>query len=264
MTKLLFIGDVVGQAGLAFLERRLPALVDEHRPNFVIVNAENLDTTFHRPSPGNCGMTSASLARLLALPVDLVTGGNHSWDGPDVAQVLASPHVIRPLNYSTLAPGRGAAIAVKDGVRLGVINLVSRTAFALADDPLAALDAQLAAWENQTDLILVDFHGESVTEKQTAAFACDGRVAAVLGTHTHVRTLDTGLLPQGTAFVTDVGMTGPTGGVQGYQPQMFVNHMRLRLPTADPLAEAAGPVELGAVLITCQGRRAVHIERILE
>ncbi len=264
MIKLLFIGDVVGQAGLGYLERRLPALVDERRPDFVIVNGENLDITFHRPSPGNCGMTTASLARLLALPVDLVTGGNHSWDGPEATQVLANPRVIRPLNYAAAAPGRGAAIIAKNGARLGVINLVSRSAFSAADTPLPAFEKQLAEWQGQVDLILVDFHGESVTEKQTFGFACAGQVAAVLGTHTHVRTLDTRILPRGTAFVTDVGMTGPADGIQGYRPELFVNYMHLRLPTSDPLVEAGGAVELGAVLVACQDGRAVHIERILE
>lgn len=264
MTKLLCIGDIVGEPGLAYLEQRLPALRAAYAPDFVVANAENLDITRQASAGGSCGMTIASLARLFALGVDLVTGGNHSWDGPEGMQVHDDPRILRPLNYGAGAPGRGAAIVTRSDLRLGVINVVSRTALAQADAPLAALDAQVAAWIGQTDLILVDFHGESVTEKLAVAFAVDGRVAAVVGTHTHVRTLDTRVLPQGTAYVTDVGMTGPGGGIQGYHPTRFVNQARLRLPTGDLFSLADGGVELGAVLITCVAGRAVAIERILE
>lgn len=266
MTKLLFIGDIVGETALAYLETRLPELRATYHPDFVIANAENLDITRHNPSPGNCGMTTPSLTRLFALGVDLVTGGNHSWDGPEGMSIHADPRILRPLNYGDQVPGRGATILTRGNgahaVRLGVINVISRSALPAADAPLAALDAQLDAWQNQTDLILVDFHGESVTEKLSVGFAVDGRVTALVGTHTHVPTLDTRILPNGTAYVTDVGMTGPNAGIQGYAPSGFVKRTRLRLPTGDPLTLADGPIELGAVLITCASGRAHSIERI--
>ncbi len=246
MTKLFFIGDIVDEPGLTYLEAHLPALIEAHRPDFVIANAENLNT-----SNDACGMTAASLARLFALGVDAVTGGNHSWDGQQGRTVHDDPRVLRPLNYGKRAPGRGATIIEKDGVCLGVVNLISPEVCSLADHPLDVMEAQLAAWRGRVDLIVVDYHGESVMEKLIFAFAFDGHVAAVLGTHTHVQTADTRLLPCGTAYVTDVGMTGPGGGVQGYDAARFVRSAWERLPTAEPMRVAEGAVEFGAVLITC-------------
>jgi metallophosphoesterase (TIGR00282 family) len=266
MTKLLFIGDIVGEPGLRLLEERLSNLVVEHAPDFIVANAENIDITNHSPSMSNCGMTTPSINRLFALGVHVVTGGNHSWDGPEGFTIHDDPRILRPLNYGDQAPGRGATIIAggrgATPLRLGVINVISRSALPNADAPLAALEHQLDVWQGAADLILVDFHGESVTEKLSIAFAVDGRVTALLGTHTHVPTLDTRLLPQGTAYVTDVGMTGPSCGIQGYWPNGFVNRTRLRLPTGESLRWAEGAPELGAVLLTCVGSRAVAIERI--
>lgn len=246
MTTLLFIGDIVDQPGLTYLEACLPALIEAHRPDFVIANAENLNTSLNA-----CGMTPASLERLFALGVDCVTGGNHSWDGPHGRSVHDDPRVLRPLNYGGHAPGRGAAIIQKGSARLGVVNLISPAVLRLADNPLDAMQAQLRAWQGMVDLILVDYHGESVMEKLIFAFAFDGQVTAVVGTHTHVQTADTRLLPRGTAYVTDVGMTGPGGGIQGYDPARFVRSAWERLPDAEPLRAAEGAVEFGAVLIAC-------------
>lgn len=264
MTTLLFVGDLTGEAGLVYLEQHLPALIARHQADFVVVNGENMELAFHPNTMGPCGMSPAGLARLFALGVDLVTGGNHSWDGPGWQAIYDDARVIRPLNYGQHAPGAGSAILTKHGVRLGVMNLVSRTALRLADDPLAAFEMQRDAWGDSVDAILVDFHGESVTEKMIFGFAVDGQAMAVLGTHTHVATLDTRLLPEGTAYVTDVGMTGPGGGMQGYQPLMFVQSMRTRLPGTAANGFATGEVELGAVVVEFTGNRATAITRILQ
>ncbi len=255
--RLLFIGDIVGRPALDYLEAELPRLIDRYQPDFILANAENLDLT----GPG-FGMLLESLERLLALGVDLVTGGNHSWDGPQAQQVLAHPRVLRPLNYSPAAPGRGLAVLEKGSYRLGVVNLASRTALPRADDPVTAMERVLADWEGHTEGIVVDFHGESVYEKLGFAFLFDGRVSAVLGTHTHVPTLDAQVLPKGTAYVSDVGMTGPSGGVQGLHPQSVTWELRTRLPYRGDLELAPGPVELGAVMVQLQGRRAVSIFRL--
>lgn len=267
-TTILFVGDVVGDAGLVCLEQRLPGLIAQHAPDFIVVNGENLVIS----SPqGDCGMSVDSAARLMRLPIDVVTGGNHSWDHPDAAQVLQDSRILRSLNYGRTLPGCGAAIAGKNGTRLGVINAVSKTALPLADEPLDMILAQLEQWHDQVDCALVDFHGESVAEKYTVAFALDEadqhQVCAVLGTHTHVQTNDWQILPNGTAYGTDTGMTGPRGGILGYQPAAFVNTMRQRKPAADAFEFALGEAELGAVVIQVEGRadgcRAVSIERIL-
>lgn len=262
MTTLLFIGDIVGEAGLAYLEARLPDLMAQYRPEFVIANAENVAIT---GSGGfwACGMAPHLTDRLFAAGVDLITGGNHSWDGPDGGRIHDDPRILRPINSSTLAPGRGAAIVEKGGVRLGIINAASLTALHGLDTPLDAIERQLAAWAGQIDALFVDFHGESVTEKLTLGHALAGRAIGVVGTHTHVRTLDTRVLTGGTAYVTDVGMTGPGEGIQGYAPDSFVTRMRVRLPGSGALRFAEGGVELGAVVIHFENGCAQSIERVL-
>jgi metallophosphoesterase (TIGR00282 family) len=263
MTRILFVGDVVGEAGLRLLEARIPAIIQQHQPDFLVANAENLEITHAPASMGNCGMSPEGLGRLWALGFDLVTGGNHSWDGPHGHTIHDDRRVLRPINYGGHAPGRGAGIVNKNQVRLGVINATDRAALPYADTALEAIEGQLAAWMGEVDCILVDFHGDSVFEKMGTAFALDGQVTALVGTHTHVPTLDTRVLPGGTAYVSDVGMTGPSGGMQGYDPTGMVASLRLRLPTTLPFQFATGAAELGAVIITCEGRQATTIERIL-
>lgn len=260
MTRMLFIGDIVGETGLAYLEAHLPELVRAVGADFVVANAENLDLT---PTPGGCGMTTPSLQRLFATGIDLVTGGNHSFDAPDKS-VHDDVRVLRPLNHAPNLPGRGAGIVAKNGLRLGVINLVSRTTLPHVDEPYPALDAQLATWEgaDAVDMVFVDFHSESVMEKMALAFAVAGRVVGVVGTHTHVPTCDTRILPGGTAYVSDVGMTGPGDGLQGYQPPQFVDAIRRGVHPGPPQRLASGGIEFGAVLITVEDGRAVMIERV--
>lgn len=260
-TRIVFIGDIVGEAGVAFLEDRLPELRERYAPDFVVANAENAAITGPNPVVG-CGMTPESVERLTALDIDVLTGGNHSWDGPHAADVHAREHVLRPLNYGSRAPGRGAVTIARDGYTLGVVNLASRTALPYVDQPHDVLERQLEQWEGEVDGVLVDFHGESVSEKQIFTWSFAGKVSAVVGTHTHVATLDTRIFPGGTAYVTDVGMTGPTGGMQGYAPDIFLEVIRTRLPSRKHAELAAGPVTLGAVCIELDGGRATSIERI--
>lgn len=260
MTNLLFIGDIVGP-GLDFLEQHLSAMIQQHDIHLIVANAENLELP---PMKGRiiCGMSPASLKRLFALGVDLVTGGNHSWDGPHGREVHQDGRVLRPLNYHAEAPGRGTAIINKGGVRLQVINLVSRDALPAANEPLQALEGQLAATRGMADVILVDFHGASNEEKLSIAHAVDGRVTAVFGTHTHVPTMDAGRLPRGTAYCSDVGMTGPSGGILGYSPQKFVDTLREGIYNDTTYAYADGPVQLGAILVQVEGGLAARVTRL--
>ena len=259
--KVLFIGDIVGESGLEFLEEHLPRLRSRLDPTFVVANAENLSITGSNPVSG-CGMAGEDVSRLFELGIDALTGGNHSWDGPSAEAVHCDPRVLRPLNYSDRAPGRGTAILERNGTKLGVVNLASRTALPYVDQPHDVLERQLEEWDGEVDAVLVDFHGESVSEKQIFAWSFAGRVAAVLGTHTHVATLDDRILPGGTAFVSDVGMTGPSGGMQGYDPELFLEVIRTRLPSRKEGKLASGPVELGAVLVRVEGGKATAIERL--
>ena len=252
--KIMFIGDVVAEPGLAYLEARLPDLMKQLEPDFVVLNAENL-------AP-DAGMTAATLERLFALGVDAVTGGNHSWDGPEGRTVHGDPRVLRPLNRGPNWPGRGAAILEKDGLRLGVLSVASRTAIADVDTPLLAVQSQLEDWRGATNAVLVDFHGESVFEKLSLAFAFDGLVSAFLGTHTHVQTSDLRILPQGTAYVSDVGMTGAGGGIQGYAPEGFVTRFRTQGASKPDKQAASGPIEFGAVLLEVSEARVLSARRL--
>lgn len=257
MTNILFIGDIVGTVGLTYLETHLPNFIQQHTVDFVVANAENLDLT-----SGGCGMNPDTLHRLFETGVDLVTGGNHSWDAPDQS-VHNDIRVLSPLNHAQHYPGRGVGVIEKNGQRLGVINVVSQTTLPFTvDAPMPALEAQLDQWanDNAVDLVLVDFHSESVMEKMTIGFAVAGRVTAVVGTHTHVPTRDTRILPGGTAYVSDVGMTGPSNGLQGYDPVQFVNAMHRGVHPGPPQKFAGGEVEMGAVLITAENGSAVAIE----
>ncbi|SDF25423.1 hypothetical protein SAMN04488243_13523 [Thermus arciformis] len=191
--------------------------------------------------------------------VDAVTGGNHSFDPPDLEEVLGHPRVLRPLNHSPLAPGRGSLLLEKGGKRLLVVNVAGRSALPRAvEEPLPALERLLAEGEGVP--VLVDFHSESVFEKMAAAYALDGRIAALLGTHTHVPTADARILPRGTAYVSDVGMVGAEGGLQGYYPAFLVAAFRLRLPPKGlRLAYAEGPARVSYVFLELEGARAKAI-----
>lgn len=262
MTTLLFIGDIVGEMGVKYLETCLPSLRTVHQPDFIVANAENIFIAPQGSTYGSCGMSPELVARLFALGVDVITGGNHSWDGPFGKTIHEDLRIIRPINIGFHAPGHGATLCHKPVGRLGVINVASPTALRGVDDPLASVEAQLADWKGAVDFVLVDMHGESVMEKLTVAYALAGRVSVVVGTHTHVPTLDTRILPGGTAYVSDVGMTGPSGGIQGYAPDRFVEAMRTRLPGVEPLVFAVGAVELGAVLVTFHDGKASAMTRL--
>ncbi|GLV48982.1 metallophosphoesterase [Thermus sp. LT1-2-5] len=255
--KVLFFGDVVGEPGLKALERELPRLRALHQPDFIIANGENLDIT--EPKLGRAGMSLESLNRLLALGVDAVTGGNHSFDPPWLEEVLGHPRVLRPLNYGPQAPGRGVLLLEKEDQRLQVVNLAGRSALPLVDSPIEAMAQVLA--EGPAGAVVVDFHSESVFEKLGFAFLFDGQVAAVLGTHTHVPTADARILPKGTAYVSDVGMVGPEGGMQGYEPQFWVEAQRLRLPPRNlQLRWASGPVRMSYVVLQIEDGKALQIQ----
>ncbi|WP_117236628.1 TIGR00282 family metallophosphoesterase [Thermus sediminis] len=258
--RIVFFGDLVGEAAIRYLEGNLPRLRRELGADFVVVNGENADLT--DPALGKAGMHPETVDRLLACGVDAITGGNHSFDPPWAEELLDHPRVLRPLNLGPHAPGRGYLVLEREGQALVVVNLAGRSAWPPADDPLWALEGLVPCLEAGIP-ILVDFHSESVFEKLGLAFALDGRVAAVLGTHTHVPTQDLRILPRGTAYVSDVGMVGPSGGMQGYEPGFLVAALRRRLPPrGGRLAWAQGPLEVGAVVVDLEGGRAKGIWRL--
>lgn len=264
---VLFFGDVVGPEAARWLAGRLPGLRREHAVDLVVANAENCAVT--GPSPMNgFGMTSELVELLLSSGVDVITGGNHSWDGPDTKEVLAHPRVLRPHNVPGDTLGKGVLETETADGPITVLNLISETAKLpgkLAPDPSPPYEA----WRSFRDgilqhLILVDFHGDSAWEKMSFATAVDGEAAAVLGTHTHDPTARCHLLPGGTAFVAEVGMTGRlgwTGG--GFVPGHFAAALRGEdLSFLPPYELTTGPMTLGAVLLGLKGNKAVAVERV--
>ncbi len=242
--RILFVGDIVGRSGRTAAVERVPQLVRDWKLDLVVANGEN--------SAGGFGITEAIYRELIEAGVDAVTLGNHAWDQKETLVFIErAPRLIRPLNYPVGTPGRGAAmIEAKNGGRALVINAMGRIYMDPLDDPFAALDRELTACAlgKGADAIVVDFHGEATSEKQAMGFFCDGRASLVVGTHTHVPTADQRVLPGGTAFVSDVGMTGDFDSVIGMTKDEPLQRFLRRVPTAR-FEPATGPATLCAVAL---------------
>ena len=257
---ILFFGDVVGEAATAYLTERLPQLRAEHGADLVVANAENC-------APDGLGMSRKQVEQLLGGGVDVITGGNHSWDNPESVALLDHPRVVRPFNVGTKVPGRGELRVEVAGETVTVLNLADPCAMRHVEATAGHFEpAYHGGWlkASRRGTVIVDYHGDHVIEKQIFARAVDGEAAAVLGTHTHEPTLPLHLLPGGTALVSDVGMCGPVGGVQGFGYASFVkglkadgNPMTRPLPT--PLS---GDIVLGAVRLEIHGGRTTRLERL--
>jgi 2',3'-cyclic-nucleotide 2'-phosphodiesterase len=209
--RILFIGDVVGRSGRAILLKRLGGLVADWKLDFVVVNGEN--------AAGGFGITEAIYQEFVDAGADVITGGNHSWDQKEALVFIErAPRLLRPINYPAGTPGRGVAlIDAKNGARVLVVNAMGRIFMDPLDDPFAAVERELASCplKQAADAIIIDIHGEATSEKQAIGHFCDGRASLVVGTHTHVPTADHQILPRGTAFISDVGMTGDYDSVIG-------------------------------------------------
>jgi hypothetical protein len=251
---VLFIGDVTGKPGRRIVAARLPALKREHAIDVVIANGEN--------AAGGMGLTSDVAAELFAAGVDIVTSGNHVWKNREAYELLdGDPRVLRPANYPAGAPGRGAAVLRTAGGLIGVLNLEGRVFMQTLDDPFRLAREQAAALRASVPTVIVDFHAEATSEKVAMGWYLDGRVSAVVGTHTHVQTADERVLPQGTAYITDVGMTGPRDGVIGMDREVILERFLTQLPARFQVA--SGAVQLNAVAITVSAQgQAERIERV--
>ena len=239
--KLLFIGDIVGRPGRDLVRVGVGALVAHHGINLVIANGEN--------SAGGNGITREIGDSLIAQGVDVITSGNHVWDKKEVFEYIGvEPRLIRPVNYPD-SPGRGSYVArTADGRSVGVLNLMGRVHMANLDDPFRAADREVTALAERTRVILVDFHAEATSEKIAMGWFLDGRVTAVVGTHTHVQTADERVLPGGTAYITDVGMTGPHDGVIGVEKAPVIQKFLSGMPTR--FEAASGDPILHGVIVT--------------
>jgi metallophosphoesterase (TIGR00282 family) len=273
MPRVLFLGDVVGPDAVDYVCQRIPTLRRERQADLVVVNAENALRSGPRIRTG-FGMSQDVVRRLVESGVDVITSGNHAWDGDvaEVERVLAHPRVLRPVNMPTGVPGKGTIALSVRGQTITVVNVMSASAVVEAQpmfqrwlDHPGRVDPLWPAWQSvdRQGATIVDFHGLVISEKQAFAHAVDGQAAAVLGTHTHEATHHLHLLPHGTALVTDVGMTGRLGGVTGIAPAHWVATLRGE-DAADlpPYELADGPMTLGAVVVTIDGTRSTAIERV--
>lgn len=235
------MGDVVGKVGRRVLTERLRRLQSEVQADVTVVNVEN--------AAGGFGLTGTVWDDLARMPVDVFTSGNHIWDKKETAALLDSePRLLRPANYPPGNPGRGwCTVVSKARVPVAVLNLQGLTFMTAMESPFRAADRILAELAGQAKVVIVDFHAEATSEKQALAWYLDGRVSAVLGTHTHVPTADERILLQGTAALTDVGMTGPYEGVIGFKPQAVLERFLLATPRALEPATRGGAL-CGAVV----------------
>ncbi|MGE5358733.1 MAG: TIGR00282 family metallophosphoesterase [Bacteroidales bacterium] len=254
--KILFIGDIFGRPGRDLVRHGLDALVEETGADAVVANVEN--------AAGGFGITREVGDAIAGYGVDVMTSGNHVWDKKEALDYIgAEPRILRPANYPAGVPGRGSYVArLSNGHTLGVINLMGRVFMHAIDDPFAVAVAEVEAIKRQARVIMVDFHAEATSEKIAMGWHLDGRVAAVVGTHTHVQTADERVLPGGTAYITDVGMTGPYDSIIGSEKQAVLTRFRTGLPTR--FEPATGDPKLHAVVIDADDEtgRARSIKRL--
>jgi 2',3'-cyclic-nucleotide 2'-phosphodiesterase len=253
---ILFVGDVVGGVGRRMVLAQLPALRERFGATFVVVNGENV--------AGGLGITPKIADEMLDAGVDVITLGNHAYHRREIYPYLdGQERIVRPANYLRSQPGRGWTVVERDGVRLGVVNLSGNLYLHAARPAFSEIEVALHALEGRVEHVLVDMHAEATSEKVAMGWLLDGRVTAVVGTHTHVPTADARVLPKGTAYISDVGMTGARGGVIGVKKEQaiesLVTQMRVRFDTSDE------DPWLNAVVIRCsRPLRADAIEQVLE
>lgn len=255
--RLLFVGDVIGKPGRQALKRLLPRIVDERRADYVVVNVENL--------AGGFGVTPDTLADLEELPIDCMTTGNHVWDKKEVVDLFErEKRLLRPANYPDGNAGVGVHLGeTASGIPVATLNLEGQVFMKNLESPFVVADRLVAGLAGRAKVIFVDFHAEATSEKQALGIYLDGRVSGVVGTHTHVPTADERILPGGTAFLTDAGMTGPYEGVIGFRSDRVLQRFLLQTPAAFEVAKR--DVRLAAALIEIDETtgRASAIERLL-
>ncbi len=253
---VLCIGDVVGRPGRRVLADKLKEIIRQRQIDCVIVNAEN--------AAGGSGITPQIYQKLLRYGVNLVTLGDHTYKKKDIIETLEKEeNIVRPANFSEFAAGHSAAFyKTEKGPVVGVVALIGRLFMKPADCPYNAADKLLAKVQQQADIIFVDFHAEATSEKIAMGYYLDGRVACVFGTHTHVATADERILPKGTAYITDIGMTGAHDSVIGRSTESVLKSFKTRMPV--PFEVATGDVKMNGIVVTVDSntKKAEHIERI--
>lgn len=253
--RVLFVGDIVGKSGRTALTRLLGQILEEHKIDVCIANGEN--------AAGGFGITAAVAGEIFAAGVDVITSGNHVWDKKEVNEYFQrEPRLLRPANYIDALPGKGVvSVSSPSGKRVWIVNISGRAFLDDIDCPFQTIDRVLAALDEEGLVCIVDFHAEATAEKQAMAWYLDGRVSAVIGTHTHVQTADERILPRGTAFITDVGMTGAFDSVIGFRAKDSI--FRFKTGISCPLQVAKQNKGLNAVVLELDEEtgKALSIER---
>ncbi len=241
MTKVFFIGDIVGRPGRKIVKTFLQEVIAEESINLVIANGEN--------AAGGFGINLEVARELLTAGIDVITMGNHTWDNKEIYKVLETERrVIRPANYPGGTPGEGFWVTeTNKGFPVGVISLLGQVFLDSLACPFLTADEHIDFLKKKTNIIIVDIHAEATSEKVALGWYLDGRVTAVLGTHTHITTADERILPKGTAYITDVGMTGPSNSVLGIDPDLVVKKFVTKMPVRFEVA--SGPIELNGVIL---------------
>ncbi len=254
--KILMIGDIFGEPGRKAVTRLLPGLIKEHRLDFVVANGEN--------AVGGRGINPKFSEKLFAIGVDVITTGNHIWDQKEIKSYISEhPRLLRPANYPSRQPGAGSVVVeAKNGIPVGVINIEGQLFIGRVDCPFQTVDRELANMQGKAEIVLVDMHTEASSEKRGLGWHLAGRVAAVVGTHTHIPTADAEILPGGTAYVSDLGMTGPYESVIGMDCQTAAS--KLAGHNYERMKVATGDVRFCSALITVDeaSKKATTIGRL--
>lgn len=239
--RVLLVGDIVGKTGRRMVQQHIPRLRRQFAVDLVVANGEN--------AAGGNGLTHEVMDELLSVGIDVLTSGNHIFDKKEILQFIDDvPQLLRPVNLPAGTPGHGYVIVSPGEVAVAVINVAGRAFMPFQyDDPFRAIDMVLATLQDQVKVILIDFHAETTSEKAAFAWYLDGKVSVVVGTHTHVQTADERVLPAGTAFLTDLGMTGPSHSVIGVKSDLVIQKLRTQMPVRFDTAQGLG--QFGALLV---------------
>lgn len=254
--RILFIGDVVGSPGRDMITTYLPRLQKKYKAHVTIINGEN--------AASGKGITAKIYRSFLEAGANAVTLGNHTWDNKEIFEFIEdAKYLVRPANFPDQTPGKGYCFLNINGIEVAIINLQGRTFLPPLDCPFKKVDELINEIQKRTNIIFVDFHAEATSEKQAMGWYLDGKVSAVVGTHTHVQTADNRILPNGTAYITDVGMTGPYDGILGVEREAVLKRFMTSLPVRFEVA--TGREQLSAVVVDVDQKtgKALKIERIL-
>lgn len=254
--KVLFIGDIVGKVGRVTLKGLLPNLVDRYKIDLVIANGENM--------AGGFGITEKTADEVLSCGVNIITSGNHIWDKKESVPYIAKKNrILRPVNYPPGVPGFGSIVhTISNGTKVGIINISGRVFMPALDCPFRVGEKEIEKVRESAKVIIVDFHAEATSEKIAFGYFVDGKVSAVVGTHTHVQTADEKILPNGTAYITDVGMTGPAVSVIGVEKEQIIDRFLHQMPMKFETAKGEGILSAVVLEINEESGKATAIQRL--